>query len=225
MAKPEEKLMARKLRKGGESIKKIAEILSVSPGSVSLWCIDIMLSPKQIKNLEKRYKDPHYGRRLKYLQKKRRIKQLKIIRLKKQGVKDIGKLSQRELFLVGVSLYWAEGFKKDSQAGFASSDPQMINFFLYWLYNCCGYRKEELSLRVTANISHKYRVEDIQDHWSNITKIPSSSFQKPYFQRVKWKKVYENPEEYFGVLRIKVRRSTDFLRKIHGWIQGLKKQV
>ena len=99
----------------------------------------------------------------------------------------------------------------------------MIKIFLKWLFKCCGYKSEDLIFRVTANISHQYRIQEIQNYWSKITNISINSFRKPFFQKVKWKKIYENPNEYFGVLRIKVRKSTDFLRKIHGWIEGLKK--
>jgi hypothetical protein len=221
MAKSYERLQARKLRTGGESIKVIAKKLGVSPSSVSLWCRNIKLSPSQIKELERRFKDPNYGNRLGYALKQQRKRILKTKRLKKQGIKEVGNLTKRELFLVGIALYWAEGFKKDSQAGFASSDPKMINIFLRWLYDCCDYKKEDLLLRVTVNISHKYRIDKIQRHWSEIAQISTTHFRKPFYQKVKWKKIYDNPNQYFGVLRIRVRKSADFLRKIHGWIEGL----
>jgi len=223
MAKSRERLKARQLRRKGESIKVIAKQLSVSPSSVSYWCTDIKLSLKQIKELERRARDPHYGRRLEYAlaQQKKRIE--KTIRLKQEGIKEIGSLSKKELFLVGVALYWAEGFKKDSQVGFASSDPSMIKIFLKWLFECCDYKPQDLILRVTANIGHKHRINEIQNYWSKTTDIPFENFRKPFYQKVKWKKIYENPNEYFGVLRVRVRKSTDFLRKIHGWIEGLKK--
>lgn len=222
MAKSLEKIKARKLRRNGESIKAIAKKLKVSPSTISSWCKDIKLSPTQIQQLEKRARDPHYGRRLEYAlaQQKKRLKKIKT--LKKQGIKEVGNLTKRELFLIGAALYWAEGFKKDSQAGFASSDPSMVNLFLKWLYECCGYKPKDLIFRVTVNISHKHRIDEIQDYWSKVTNISMSDFRKPFYQNVKWKKIYENPNEYFGVLRVKVRKSTDFLRKIHGWIEGLR---
>src|SRR5258706_11803333 len=134
MAKSEEKIKARSLRKGGESLKVIAKILNVSPRSVSNWCRDIELTKEQTLNLEKRTTDPNYGNRQKYLNLIKANKNSKIEKLRDEGAKEINKLSKRELFLVGVSLYWAEGFKKDSQVGFANSDPKMINLFLRWLY-------------------------------------------------------------------------------------------
>lgn len=100
----------------------------------------------------------------------------------------------------------------------------MINLYLRWLYDCCNVRKEDLITRVTVNITHKDRIKEIEKFWSDSTKIPIENFRKPFFQNFKWKKTYENPQEYYGVLRIKVRRSLDFLRKIHGWIKGLGNQ-
>ncbi|PIU02316.1 hypothetical protein COT66_00855 [Candidatus Shapirobacteria bacterium CG09_land_8_20_14_0_10_49_15] len=221
MAKSQEKLKARQLRREGESIKVIAKKLKVSSSSASNWCRDIRLKKDQVKKLERRAHDPNYGRRLKYTlrQQKKRIK--KTNRLKKQGIREIGELSKRELFLVGVALYWAEGYKKDNQVGFGSSDPEMVKTFFRWLYESCGCKPQDLILRVTVNISHRHRIREIENYWSKITEVPVDEFRKPFYQRVKWKKIYENPNDYFGVLRIRVRKSTDFLRKIHGWIEGL----
>lgn len=224
MAKSKEKIEAINLRKNGESIKSIAKKLQVSTGSVSSWCKDVVLSKEQLRVLEEHGRDPNYGRRLQNSQKQRQIKELKIRNLLNLGEKEIGELSKRELFLVGVALYWAEGFKKDTQVGFANSNPEMINLYLKWLYECCDVKKEDLITRVTVNVSHKDRVKEIEKYWSNSTKIPIENFGKPFYQNVKWQKVYENPHEYYGVLRIKVRKSIDFLRKIHGWIKGLGNQ-
>ncbi len=222
MAKFKEKIKAQKLRGLGKSIKEIAKELNVSPGSVSDWCKDVILTKEQIIQLENRSKDPNYGGRLANSNKQHQIAVTKTKELLNFGIKQVGKLSKRELFLVGSALYWAEGFKKDSQAGFANSSPDMMNLYIRWLFECFGYEIKDLSPRVTVNLSHKHRIKEIQKFWSQKTKIPPESFQKPFFQNFKWKKVYDNPNEYFGVLRIKVRKSTDFLRKIHGFIEGLR---
>lgn len=224
MAKSKEKLEAIELRKAGKSIKFIAKKLNVSVGSVSVWCKNVVLTEDQLRTLEKNACDPNYGLRLQNSQMQRRKKEQKISDLLNLGENEIGKLTKRELFLVGIALYWAEGFKKDTQVGFANSNPEMINLYLKWLYECCDVKKEDLIVRITVNISHKDRSKEIETYWSNATKIPMENFRKPFYQQFKWKKVYENPNEYYGVLRIKVRKSLDFLRKIHGWIKGLGNQ-
>ena len=224
MAKSKEKLEAVELRKLGNSIKFIAKKLDVSVGSVSSWCKEVVLTDDQLRNLEKNAHDPNYGLRLQNSTRQRQKKEQKIKDLLYLGEKEIGDLSKRELFLVGIALYWAEGFKKDTQVGFANSNLEMINLYLRWLFESCGINKEDLIARVAINKSHKYRANEIQSFWSKSTGISEENFRRPFYQKFKWKKVYENPNDYYGVLRIKVRRSTDFLRKINGWIKGLGNQ-
>ena len=221
MAKTELKFKARSMRFGGESIKVIAKKLSVSSGTVSLWCRNIKLSQSQLKELERRAHDPNYGKRLENSLKQQKIRIEKTKRLLKEGINQVGKLSKRELFLTGVALYWAEGFKSDSLAGFCNSDPDMIKFFLTWLKTCFGYKNGDLRLRVGLNESFRDKTNEIGDFWVEFTGIDKEHFQKPFYQKVKWQKQYEHQENYHGVLRIRVRKSTDFLRKIHGYIEGL----
>jgi transcriptional regulator with XRE-family HTH domain len=225
MAKFKEKVRARELRKKGLSIKNIASQLDVSPSSVSLWTRDIILTPEQYKKLEENARNPLYGKRLDYINKVKRRTNKKIKKLRIEGIKEIGKLSKRELFLVGAALYWSEGFKKNSQVGFSNSDPGMINLFIKWLQMIFDYDYKDLSVRVTLNISHKHRIKEIERYWSDITGIPLKNFRKPFYQRVKWKKYYRNPNEYYGLLRINVLKSKDFLRKIYGYIEGLRLQA
>jgi transposase-like protein len=222
MSKSVQKIEAIRLRKTGKSIKKIAKQIGVSVGSASSWCRSVKLSHGQKRLLEAHSRDPYYGGKGVYLRKLKKRTDSKIKRLQKVGIKRIGILSKRELFLAGAVLYWAEGFKKDSQAGLASLDPAMIKFYIKWLKVCFGYQNKNLIFRVTANISHKHRIKEIEIYWSKLLDVPLSQFRKPFFQNVKWKKTYENPDEYYGVLRVKVRKSKDFLRTIYGFIEGLK---
>jgi transcriptional regulator with XRE-family HTH domain len=221
MAKSEEKIKARKLRRLGKSIKSIAKQLGVSSSSVSIWCSDIALTKEQIEKLQEHLKDPHYGRRGEYLKKIKEKKLEKIRKFKIEGIEEVGKLTKREIFIAGIALYWGEGFKKDHQVGLATSDVGIGKFFIYWLSECFKVEDKDLILRVTTNISYKNRVREIEKFWATKLKININQFSKPFFQNTKWKKVYENKDEYHGVLRIKVRRSVDFLRKIYGFIEGL----
>ena len=225
MAKSELKFKAKELRNEGKSIKWIARELGAAQSSVSLWCRDIKLSQEQLQVLQRNFHDPYYGKRLDNAlrQQKERLDTIK--RLLGEGKRQVGKLTKRELFLVGAALYWAEGFKKDSQAGLGSSDPAMMQFYVKWLRDCFGYTTDDLLFRVTINAEHEYRIDEVVAYWAKLFGVPTTVFQKPFFQHVKWKKQYEHPEEYFGVLRVRVRRSANLLRKIYGFIAGLKENV
>ena len=225
MAKSKEKIKARKLRRKGESIKKIANLLKVSVSTVSLWCRDIELTDNQVENLRKRQTDPFYGKRLDYYLKKKKEFSLKLFNLKKEGINSIGKLTEREIFLIGIALYWGEGFKKDSLIGLATLDINIAKFFIYWLSKSFNITSKDLILRITANISYKDKIIELGKYWSKELKIPTNQFSKPFFQNTKWKKEYENKNSYHGVLRIRVRKSIDLLRKIFGYIEGISLSI
>jgi len=222
MAKSELKLLARKLRQEGRGVKTIANELKVSSSTVSLWCRDIKLTEKQIHQLEMNSHDPYYGRRLGYVLKQQQIRKDRTVKIQDEARKIIGEINERELLIAGVALYWAEGFKKDKMVGFSNTDPKMVKFILLWLQVCLKVKKENIKLRLVINESHKYRVEDIHKYWETVTGVAKENFYKPTFQKVSWKKTYENPEEYFGVLRVRVLKSTDLLRKILGMIEGFE---
>lgn len=220
MAKSKLRLEARGLRQSGLGIKTIAYKLGVSSSTVSLWCRDIVLTQEQIKELERRAHDPYYGRRLQCVQKQQQERKAKTNLLLEQGKSEIGTLTGRELFIAGVALYWAEGFKKDSLVGFSNSDPEMVALFVKWL-EILGVSKMSLN-RLGVNEAYRRKVKGIESFWKNALRVSDDQFQKPFFQKVKWQKIYDHPENYHGVLRIRVRKSTDLLRKIHGWIAGLR---
>lgn len=224
MAKLKLRMEARDLRKNGLGIKAIAGKLGVSSSTVSLWCRDIVLTPEQIVELAHRARDPNYGRRLVYAQKQREQRMRRIRELFEEGKSEVGQLTQRELFVAGVALYWAEGFKKDNMVGFSNSDPKMILLFVRWLQSL-GISKSALKFRLGVNESFKDSVDTIQAFWESSLEVKKNQFQKPFFQQVKWQKAYDNSEAYHGVLRVRVAKSTDLLRKIYGWIAGLGAQT
>lgn len=225
MAKSKKKIQARQLRRVGESIKAIAKNLHVSVSSVSLWCRDIILTKDQWEKLDKRRTDPLYGNKLQYLNLRKTIFEKKIHEIKEQGIKEIGVLRKRDILLIGVALYWGEGFKKDHLVGFATSDPSMAQFFVFWLKECFFIDKTNLIFRVTANISYKKEINLLMEFWSKKLGVDVASFSKPYFQKTKWKKEYENKDDYHGVIRIRVRRSINLLRKIFGYIEGVSRFI
>ena len=223
MAKAKLRFEARELRLKGLGIKTIASKLHVSSSTASLWVRDIELTNEQRKKLSQNARDPYYGKRAENIQKQRQIRLDTIKHLLNVGKKEVGKLHKRELFLCGVAIYWAEGFKKDNLVGFANTDSDMVKFFILWLGECCGIKRGDLKFRLGVNEQYKDKVSSIEKYWKDNLRVKSSQFQKPFFQKVTWKKIYDNPENYHGVLRVRVAKSTNLLRRIHGWMEGLRR--
>lgn len=221
MAKSKLKLEARILRKNGTSIKQIAKKLKVSVSSVSVWCRDILFTDDQKKHLRAKGQARGYEARMDALQRRKNLFDNHIKQIKLDAKNEVGALSNRDLFVAGIALYWGEGFKKDHLAGLATTDKNIAMFYITWLKRCFNVTSDRLILRVTINEMKKHLAEGIINWWSSQLGIDTSQFSKPYFQKSQWKKEYESENEYHGVIRIKVRRSINILRKIMGYIEGL----
>ncbi len=214
-----------KLRKTGKSIKKIAKTLSVSVSIVSIWCRGVKLTELQKEKIKRRKVGIRHLRRL---AKQSHLE--KILRLKKlfdEAFSEVKPLNNQEVFLTGLALYWAEGFKsiKEGRLGFCNSDPKMIKFMMNWFEKALKIKREDFTLRVEFNESHKDRTKEIQTFWAKLTSIPLNQFGKPFYQRSNWLRDYSNRGKYYGVLRIRVRRSGELLNKTRGWISGLTSAI
>ncbi len=221
MVKLAQKNLARSLRQSGLSLGIIAKKIDVSKSSVSLWCRDIILSRKQKENLEAKRKQTLLKNIRTYSKRRKKETQANIKRLEKEGLIKVGKLNKREIFLLGIALYWGEGFKKDHQIGLATIDSNIAEFFIYWLNSSFKITKKDLIIRVTANHTYKDQVKRLEKYWSKKLAISLNQFSAPYFQKTIWRKEYKNKNDYYGVIRIKARRSINLLRKIRGSINGL----
>ena len=221
MAKSLLRLEALKLRKKGISVKKIARALGVSASTASYWTRDVILSVEQLENLrQSTIKGAELGRlRSALLQKKRR---LKIIELVKDKTRErLLNLQSREFLIAGIALYWSEGSKKDRRVEFCNSDPRMIKFFIHWLHDCFNVKSEDLRGYIGINEVHLKREGIVKQYWSELTGIPLSQFRKTYFKRAANKKVYENFNEHYGTLNIRVAKSAALYYEVMGLIEGL----
>ncbi|MFA6463465.1 MAG: hypothetical protein WCV55_00490 [Candidatus Paceibacterota bacterium] len=215
---------ARQIRmKDGASIKEISDLLKVSKSTISFWCKEIILNRKQLVNLAKKQKEAGLKGSLIYSEK---IRQERIERDLKQGMigkRDVGILSKRDLLIAGLALYWAEGYKKShSEIGFTNSDPKMITLMLKWFREIYGIEKDNFVARLSINILHQKKVSQILKFWSKNTGIPLNHFTKTSLIKSVSKKIYPDNKNYYGVLRIKVRKGTILKQRILGGIEFLK---
>ncbi len=212
----------RRLRRNGLSLSQIYEKTKVPITTIRSWISSIVLSKDQKNALRDRTQRALQGGRIKAQRLKKEKRAILEKTLLNKGIREIGKLSSREFFLIGVGLYWAEGFKNkhERRLGFCNSDPTMIKFYITWLEKALNIKRKDLIARLTLNIYHKNKTLELEKYWSRITSIPLSQFTKPFYQNSLWKKQY-NVDTYRGVLRIHVKNSLDYLLKMRGWIKGL----
>lgn len=221
MAKSLLKLEARKLRKKGVSVKKIAQYLKVAKSSASIWTRDIILTVEQLENLRKiMLRGSELGRmKGALMQKERRLKFIKESRSK--GIMELSIINERELLIAGLALYWGEGSKKSQEVEFCNSDPKMIQFLLLWLKKCFGIVPGEIRCCVGINQMHRKREKVVKDYWSKISGVSISQFRKTSFKKVKNRKVYKNFNEHYGTLSVIVTKPSRYYFRILGLIEGL----
>jgi len=224
MAKYDLRIRARALRGAGRSIASICDELQVSKSTVSLWCRDIQLTEVQERHLRlKQTERSAVGRR-------RGVqanidKRLSVISVsRKFALRKIRVISRRDLLFIGSALYWAEGSKTDSTPGFVfvNSDPKMIEVMFAWLTVVMDVKKEDIKLQVAINELHRTRIDVVLEFWSNLLELPLDSFRKTQFVKVPNKKVYENHNTYYGVLRVYVAKSSFLKYKTLALIDRIK---
>ncbi|GGV81628.1 hypothetical protein GCM10010499_46230 [Streptomyces thermoviolaceus subsp. apingens] len=135
----------------------------------------------------------------------------------------IGTLSPRELFLVGVGLYWSEGAKakpgSHRRVIFVNSDPDMIRLFLRWL-DLLGV--EPHRRRFSVNIHESADVPAAEAFWAAQVGIGVGDLLKTSLKRHNPRTRRTNTGAgYHGCLRVAVLRSAELHRRIECWWRGM----
>lgn len=222
--KTEEKNRAVALRKEGLSYSEILRYIPVAKSTLALWLHSVGLSKKQKQRLtEKKLASIKRGW---VAWRKKRIDISEHI--KNSAKREIRNLNKRELLLVGAALYWAEGTKQKKHnisqgVSFNNSDPAMIRLFLKWLRVVLGVTTEDIKYEIYLHESSSKRVREVVRYWARQTGLGNKHFMRIYFKKgnvhTKRKNVGEN---YFGVLRVCLRKSTNINRRIAGWVEGIQ---
>lgn len=225
MSKSDERLKAIELRKLGKSVGEIAKILSVSKSTTSLWTRHVALTTEQIEKLRQNFL---IGSERTRIQQAMRLKnnRLKLIdSMNLEGESMFESLSNRELDIAGLCLYWSEGSKKNRRIELCNSDPNLIKGFIKWLSVCYHIPLSEFHCYVGINAAHLEREIKVKEYWHNITAIPYANFTKTSFKKYPLKKSYTNFNEHFGTLVVKVERPTRIFYQILGKIHGISKNL
>jgi transposase-like protein len=217
-AKDEVHAEARELRAQGLGYNEIATRLGVSKSSVSLWVRD-MPRPPRLSPAESKKRSADGVRR--FWERERAYRD----EFRAGAAREIGELTDREILIAGAIAYWCEGTKsKPYRTGadrvtFMNSDPGLVRFFLRFL-DAAGIQRGDLVFNV--HIHETGDVEGAQRFWAEVTGAPASQFGRPLLKRHNPKTIRKNTGAgYHGCLRIDVRRSGEFYRKIEGWVSGI----
>ncbi len=226
-----DKNLALKYRLRGKSYNEITKLLGVPKSTLSGWFYGLQISEEAKKRLSARV----YAGSLKGLIKKNKQQTLfavaKAKKIRVNALNEIGKLSKRELLILGASLYWGEGYKRAiikngkvrsyHPVSLSNSDPKLIAVFLKFLREICCV--EETKIHAGLRIYQHQNANQLLQFWQELTKIPKEQFEKFYYG-VSKSSLGKRPFNIlpYGTIQIRIN-STDLYHKIMGWIEGLSK--
>ncbi|WP_338779761.1 hypothetical protein [Streptomyces sp. DG1A-41] len=212
-AKDDLRERARELRLQAWTYDQIQVELGCSKSSISLWVRDLP-KPERKRTTEEASAIARRG-----WEATMRLRDEERQRTKDAAKQAVGALSPRELFLLGVGLYWAEGGKdkpydRRENVCFVNSDPGMIRVFLAWL-DLLGVERDRL--RFTVMIHESADVTEAERYWAEFVGAERSAFNKTTLKRHTPKTVRKNTgDSYRGCLVIKVLKGAELYRRIEG---------
>jgi transcriptional regulator with XRE-family HTH domain len=218
--KVKEKEIAIELRRQGYSYSEILKRVPVAKSTLSLWLRSVGLAKQQKQRLtEKRLAALKRG-----WEACRRKRILIMSKIKEDAKKEIKEITQRDLRLIGIVLYWAEGakekeYRRGELVSFSNSDPNIILLFIKWLKEICLVSPSNLIYELYIHETANWR--KTQKYWAKILSIPINQI-RVYFKKHKINSKRKNiGKNYHGLMRIKVKRSINLNRKISGWIEKI----
>lgn len=209
---------ARELRLQGWTYDQIQVELGCSKSSISLWVRDLPRPEPKYSPEEQRARMRAGLDRLNASRDRERTA------AKEAAAAAVGRLSERELFIAGVALYWAEGakdkeYRRTEALQFINSDPNVISLFLRWL-DLLEVTRDRLTVRVSIHESAD--VEAAEQFWSAVTGIDASAFSKATLKKHNPRTTRRNTgSSYHGCLMIYVRQSADLYRRMEGAWYGI----
>ncbi len=216
------KELAISMRKDGKTYGEILAVVPVAKSTLSIWLKEVGLSIAQKQNItEKRIEAQKKGARIRHdIAVERREEIYAVSR------DQIGNLTDREVWLVAVMAYWAEGSKEKKHAGsqlkFGNMDPRMIRLFLYWLINIQKISFTELKFELYLHDNNKHRVDIVRKYWSDELKIPLELLGVIRYKKHKVMTKRKNIGDlYYGLIQVKVASSSTLVRQLEGWAQGV----
>jgi len=204
-------------RKKGYSYNMISQKIGVNKSTLSNWLNKTPFSPN--KEVVKRIGSA----KLKSASFKHNKKLAEISEMKGLAEKDLGKITKRDLWFLGIGLYLGEGNKSYENVSFSNSDPETIKIIVKWFKEICLFKNKNFNPFVHAYPDNN--IEETISYWSKITGIPKNQFGKTYIDKRTNKSGVKRKTLPYGTLDLRFRSfgEKEFGRRLHrrivGWIE------
>ncbi|MFA5131532.1 MAG: hypothetical protein WC467_03845 [Patescibacteria group bacterium] len=223
-----DKLEVIELRKSGQSYGQISASLHIPKSTLSVWLKDIKLSQIAQKKIRSRTNLTAISKLI-----ERNKNQTILAADRQEKIRSLAKAESKKLlldplFLAGVSLYWAEGYKQGALGSkwksidFANSDPEMIRLMVNFFTKFFEFKKTEIKVQIMLH-NPKDSTAAI-NFWQHLTGIPKTNFFKVSTAISRASLQKRNKKLQYGTIHLRVNKVESFFRLI-GWIDGLKEKL
>jgi len=211
------------LRKEGWSYSVIHRKTGISKSTLSNWLSSLPYTPNS--NVSKRIKEGPL--RSAILRNEKRIKSTRDI--KKNAAKELGRLSQRDKWMLGLGIYMGEGSKTHDNIRVINSNPEIIKSAVNWFSANCDVPLANFSIRV-----HSYPDIDQKKamvFWSKVSGIPLNQFFENHIDIRTNKSVFKKRKLEYGTAHLivkscgKIKFGVILHRRIMGWIEEAYQQM
>ncbi len=228
----ERRAAAKKLRMAGQSYNEIQRALNISKSTLSSWFRDLVLSSSARNRLQQRSKigtDVLIKRNK--MQTHTALQRAHEVQL--EAVNEVDDLTVRDKRLVGIALYWAEGYKRlrisdgKERAGhpisFVNSDAEMAGFFVQFLVETMNVPRDKI--RVGMRLYNHMNEEGMLKFWTSAIGLPRRNFHKTtWLVSISSQRKRPFNRLPHGTIQIQVSDTAKFHRLI-GWIEGMKRKL
>ena len=152
----------------------------VPKGTLSGWLRHITLTNEQNERLYKNIQEKQGLARAKAAASNSKRREDREVLIKAKAQQSYLANSIERDFLIGLTLYWAEGTKRDVTWSFINSDPFMVHFMYKWMVKYLEVPKERI--RVRLFIHEPYKQEHLETFWANLLDIDELSMQKTIYK-------------------------------------------
>ena len=211
------------LRRRGWSYNIIAGRLGVAKSTLSHWLREVPYEPNTTV-IERIRLGPARA-----AASKERRRSQQILLLRTQARKELGKLSARDLWLLGLGLYLGEGSKVYESVRIVNADAVVVRIAMQWLRRSCGV--PERNFVITVHTYPDLSTDASIRYWSRVTGVRRRQFEPVQVDRRLDKSAKKRRRLPYGTAHIKVYSRGDprfgvaLHRRIMGWLDAVRGQL
>lgn len=211
-ARLQDKYRAIELRKQGLSYAEIQKQIPVSKGLLSHWLSYLDLSTEEKRLLQQRLVARQSQGRIGTMIANRNKRIAREVEAFEEAKMTFQERMTDIPFIIGVTLYWAEGGKRSGFFQFVNSDPDMVAFMNTWIRKYLSFAAGKAKYRL---YTHRIKgFEHMELFWAGKLGIDPAAFSKTVYKTTIH--AAKKSPDYRGSLSIVVN-SIHVLRLMKAW--------